>query len=270
MVTDFIYDNIRLSDLGYAVMSYDGAVNNKIDTDSQISINHVSMMGGKRQPYASVIYDDPLKMEFFIGKNNCIETTSQVEHAYSISVSEMAFLKRWLVRTTPQKLVIPVDEYNGIYWKGSFNLEEHVFGDERIGAHLTFECDAPFGYMEDVMIRGEADSDNPYYFNCTSDEIGFIYPFMEIVVGQDGDLELTNSADGRTTIIKNCTQNEVITMSDTLQISSSLPSHKICDDFNFEFYRVNSDLLNVENSVESNIPIEFTISYTPYAKAVIV
>ena len=270
MVTDFIYDNIRLSDLGYAVMSIDGAVNNKIDTDSQLSINHISMMGGKRQPYASAIYDEPLKMEFYIGKNNCIQTSSPVEHAYCISVSEMAFLKRWLVRATPQKLVIPADEYNGIYWKGSFNLEEYVLGDERIGAYLTFECDAPFGYMEDVMIRGSSDSSNPFYFNCTSDEIGYIYPFMEILVQEDGDLEITNIADGRKTVIKNCTTNEVITMMSTLQISSSLPSHKIYDDFNYVFYRVNNEFLNMENSVKTNIPIEFMITYAPYAKAVIV
>ena len=93
---------------------------------------------------------------------------------------------------------------------------------------------------------------------------------MEILVQEDGDLEITNVADGRKMVIKNCTANEVITMTSELQISSSLPSHKIYDDFNYVFYRVNNEFLNMENSVETNIPIEFMITYAPYAKAVIV
>lgn len=270
MVTDFIYDNIRLSDLGYAVMSIDGAINNKIDTDSQLSINHISMMGGKRQPYASAIYDEPLKMEFYIGKNNCIQTSSPVEHAYCISVSEMAFLKRWLVRATPQKLVIPADEYNGIYWKGSFNLEEYVLGDERIGAYLTFECDAPFGYFEDTILAGTASANSEFSFNSISDEIGWIYPDFNIVVLEDGDLEITNAADGRTTAINNCVANEVIAIDRNLQISSSVASHNILDDFNYTFYRVVTDFMNVENTIESNLSIRFTLTYRPYAKVVIV
>lgn len=270
MVTDFIYDNIRLSDLGYAIVSFDGAINNEIDTDSKLSFNHINTMRGKQQSFITATYEDPLTMELYIARNGCLTTTSEQESLYNISLSEMAFLKRWLVRATPHKLKIDDSEYAGVYWMGSFNLEEYVLADKRIGAHLTFECDAPFGYMEDVMIRGTASQGSPFKFNCTSDEIGYIYPFMEIALKEDGDLKIKNSADDRTMIINNCKSNEVIQLTSDLQISSSLPSHKIYDDFNFEFYRVNNSFMNVENSIESNLAIDFTLIYTPYAKVVIV
>lgn len=270
MVTDFIYDNHRLSDFGYAVVSFEGSVNGEKNTDSQISFNHISIMNGKRQPYITAKYEKPLEMEFYIAKNSCIETVTSVENTHNISPSEMAFLKRWLVRTTAHKLKLTSSEYNGVYWMGSFNLEEYVFGDKRIGAHLTFECDAPFGYMDEVTVYGDAEPNNPFYFNCASDEIGYIYPHMEIVVLEDGDLEIENTADNRTMIIKNCQRNEMITIDKNLQISSSIQSHDIYDDFNYVYYRVTNSFPDRENSVDSNLSISFSIIYSPYSKVVAV
>lgn len=270
MVTDFIYDDIKLSDLGYAMISFDGGISGEIDTDSQFSYNHVSMMSGKRQPYITSIYEDPLKMELYIAKNICLEDGSMLTSTYNISVSDMAYLKRWLVRPTPHKLSVVGDEYSGIYWNGSFIVDEYVLGDGRVGAKLTFECDAPFGYFEDVTFSKTLDANESYRFNCISDEIGWIYANLQIEVLEDGDLEITNSADNRKTVVKNCTANEVITMDERLQIKSSVPSHKIFDDFNYVFYRVTNTFPNIKNTIETNLPIKFTLSYKPYAKVVIV
>ncbi len=271
MVTDFIYDDIRLSDLGYMVVSFNGSVNDEIATDSQLTFNHISLMGGKRQPYITAKYEDPLEIEMYIAKNSCIcgvERNNKDSHI--ISVSEMSFLKRWLVRPTPHKLVVESDEYTGVYWNGSFNVEEYVFGDGRIGVHLTFECDAPFGYMEDIVHSVTLQANETYSFNCVSDEIGWIYPDIQITVLQSGNLEITNIADNRITKINNCSANEIITIDKKMQISSSDSTHRIFDDFNYVFYRITNSFKNFENTFESNLPVSITLTYSPYAKVVIV
>ena len=271
MVTDFEYDGILLSQVGYAIVSFGGIRDGEIDTDSQISFNHSSMMQGKYQPFSSYIYDDVLKMELYIGKDMCRVESTQDGFNYNISVSEMAFLKRWLSRPTPHILrAIGDDSYNGIFWRGSFVVEEYTLGDGRIGAHLTFECDAPFGYMEDVLFRDSLTSGSSYKYNCISDEIGYIYPNLSILLKESGNLELTNAHDNRKTIVKNCEADEIITFTDKLQVFSSISSHKILDDFNYVFYRINNSFKNVENTISSNLAIDFVINYNPYAKAVIV
>lgn len=271
MVTDFEYDGILLSEVGYALVTFDGVKDGETNTDSQITFNHAPMMRGKRQPFSSYIYDDVLKMEFYIGKDMCRINTAKEKFDYNISVSEMSFLKRWLSRPTPHVLrAVGDDDYNGIFWRGSFIIEEYTLGDGRIGAHLTFECDAPFGYMEDIVVRGDIESNEEFKYNCTSDEVGYIYPKLTILLKGDGDLKFGNGHDKRETIIKNCLAGEIITITENLQISSSISSHKIMNDFNFVFYRVSNTFRNVENSMKSNLPIEFIIEYNPYAKAVII
>lgn len=271
MVTDFIYDDIKLSDIGYGVVLFDDNHKGEIDTDSQLSFNHAPMMRGKFQPFITATYEDPLEMEFYIAKSLCVDGQVQTgSNWYNISVADMAYLKRWLVRPTPHKLTIPNDEYTGIYWNGSFKLEEYIIGDGRLGAKLTFECDAPFGFYDDVTISGTLQANDAFTFNCTSDEIGWVYPDMTITVKEDGDLEIANTSDSRVMVIKNCKANEVITVTKTLQISSSFESHKIADDFNYVFYRINNSFGFTYNTFESNLNVDYSITYSPIAKAVVV
>ena len=272
MVTDFIYNDCRLSDFGYAIVLFDTIKDGEIDTDSQLTFNHISIANGKKMPFITSTYEDPLKMEFYIARNLCNynDYNGIYDMTTNISLSEMAFLKRWLVSPTPHKLQVVGDEYAGIFWMGSFNVEEYTLGDNRIGAHLTFECDAPFGYYNDVTLEGSLNSGEVYKYNCISDEIGYLYPNISIRLMENGDLELSNSFDGKVTSIKNCRQYETITMDENMQIYSDYPTHEIMDDFNFVFYRIGSDFGNIGNTLESNLAIEYTIQYRPICKAVIV
>lgn len=271
MVTDFRYDGLTLSSLGYAIVSFDGARDGEIDTDSKFTFEHIPMMRGKRQSFLTSTYEDPLVMEFHIAKISCSDSESQGLSMYDISLADMAYLKRWLVRPTPHKLQVLGDSsYDDIYWKGSFNLEEYVLGDGRIGAALTFECDAPFGYYSEVTYSGDLNANDSYEYNCVSDEIGWLYPTLTITLQEDGDLELTNSSDGRVTKVNNCSADEVITFTPKLQISSSFATHKIANDFNYKFYRINNQMHSIVNSIESNLAISYVIAYDPICKAVIV
>lgn len=278
-VDNFIYDGIELRSKGFIVTHFNGGEDGEIDTDSQLSFNHLSMFRGKYQPFITSQYEDPLVMEWWIMKNPCIaivdDETGEITYEnldnddYDISRQEMSDLKRWLSRPTPHKLQLTSSDYTGVYWMGSFNVEEYIYGNNRIGAHLTFECNAPFGYYDDVVLSDELTANDPLTFTDVSDEIGFIYPDMEITVKSSGNLELTDR-DGRKTIVKNCAADEVLTFSHLLTITSSDSEHKIGDDFNYVFYRISNTYNDRSNTLTSNLPIEYTITYKPIAKVVVV
>lgn len=271
MVTDFIYDGKRLSAFGCTIVLFEDEKKGEIETDSKYSFNHISLMRGKRQPFITSVYEDPLKMEIYIAKDACVIEGDLKTSDLIISPTEMTRIKRWLVRPTAHKLSVIGGGCDNVYWMGSFELEEYIFGDGRIGAHLTFECDAPFGYYQDVTFTGDIEANGSFVFNCSSDEIGWLYPnTFEITVNQDGDLEITNQYDDRVTKINNCTTGEIIRFDKILQVSSSVVEHKIANDFNYTFYRINNSLDSVENSIETNLSISFTMTYSPIAKVVIV
>ena len=270
MVTDFIFDGKRLSDFDCTVVLFNDSKTGEIETDSKFSFNHISLMRGKRQPFIASVYEDPLKMELYIAKNACILEGDLKTSNLIISPTDMAQIKRWLVRPTPHKLSVVGNGYDSVYWMGSFTLEEYVFGDGRIGAHLTFECDAPYGYKNTVEFSGSLSSHESFTFNCTSDEIGWIYPTLKITLGAEGDLELKNSSDDRITKVKNCYADEVLTFTPNQQIFSSFAAHKVTNDFNFVFYRVNNAIDSVINTIQSNLPISYELEYSPVAKVVVV
>lgn len=264
MITDFVFDSTRLSTLGYTVVRFDGSQDGTIDTDSDISFNHISLMNGKRQPFINSVYESPLVFEFYISKDYCDPSTS-----LNISVREMADLKRWLIRPTVCNLTIPNAEYSGIYWKGSFNVEEYVFGDKRIGAHLTFECNAPYGYYDPVYMEGTLAANEVLTFNDISDEIGYICPYVHIKMLAAGDLRITDK-NGRVTEMKDCTTNELINFTRYLTVHRSNPTKndKIGDYFNFIFYRISNTYNDRVNTFSCNLPVEYQIVYRPIAKVV--
>ena len=106
MVTDFEFDGIELSALGYAIVSFDGVKSGEVDSDSQLSYSHISAFNGKQLRFGQSTYEDPLKMEFYIAKNVCLFNNQLTAENYSISVSEMSFLKRWLNTPVAKKLKV--------------------------------------------------------------------------------------------------------------------------------------------------------------------
>ena len=101
--------------------------------------------------------------------------------------------------------------------------------------------------------------------NDTSYEEGYIYPHTEIIVGEDGDLKIHNAIENRETFIANCVANEVITL-DYPIIHSSVPSHNIQNDFNWNFFRVANTFGNSRNDLTISLPCTIKIKYSPIVK----
>lgn len=73
---DFEYDGISLSSKGMRVLSFDGAQDDTITTDSQRNFNSISLFGGRYQPFVYSNYEDRLEIDFSIGKNICSSTNT--------------------------------------------------------------------------------------------------------------------------------------------------------------------------------------------------
>lgn len=260
---DMTYANKKLSDFGLIIASFDDSSSDTIDTDSQRSFSSNSLFFGKYQPFVVTAYEDALVITFQIMKDPCNNEELQ------LSQSEVRQLKKWLNRPTPHKLSFDSEEFKGIYWEGSFNVQEIYLAGVPYGLELEFQSTRPFAIMDDVTYEGSLQTSDVLVINDTSDEEGYIYPNLEIKCLSDGDLEITNSYELRTTKISNCTSGETIIFTPLMQVRSSLSSHKLSDDFNYVFLRIGNTYDETINSITTNIPIEYKLTYTPIAKVVI-
>ena len=265
----FIYDGVNSQDYGYCIASFDnGGGVSGINTDSQRNFNQVMIAKGALHPFTCATYDDSLEMNFSIIKDPCqVGNGSEV-----LSVDDMRFLKRWLNRPSAHKFFILDREYERIYWEGSCNIEEAIYSGERVGVNVTLKTNRPYGLFEDVVISGNADSDEPLPVVTGSDEIGSTYPdSISITCLEAGDLELynDNNAD-RKFVVLNCALNETITIDNTLQISSDKAHPTLAQDCNYKFPMLYTKFDSDINYFYSSIPTDITISFKPVAKVVIV
>lgn len=124
------------------------------------------------------------------------------------------------------------------------------------------------------VYKGESDdtekieSTIKYTIKNESDEEGISYPDTKITASGDGDMKLKiihNQKVISNTVIKNCVSGETITLSYPI-ISSSVSSHKISDDFNWDFPAFENEYADNTNiiTIQSNCKVEFV--YTPSVK----
>lgn len=268
---DLTYAGETLSSHGFMIGGFDDTpAGDSITTDSQRSFATVSMFYGAYQPFVYTSYEDRLVMEFSIIKEACGDDGKIAQQEdFVLTQSEIRSMKKWLSRPTPHKLTFDEDKYRGVFWEGSFNVEEIYLMGETVGLKLTFESNRPFALADEVSYSGELITGGRFIIDDTSDEEGHIYPSLTVTCLESGDLQLYNSIESRTTIVKNCKVGEVITFTPTLQVRTSLTSHEIGDDFNYKFLRIANTYNDYRNIITTTIPIQYTLSYNPIAKVVV-
>ena len=116
-----------------------------------------------------------------------------------------------------------------------------------------------------TYLREDFVSDKNVFINDVSHEEGHIYPRVEITVLEDGDLNIHNAIENRDTYIANCVAGEIITM-DYPVISSSISSHNIQNDFNWNFFRVANTYENSRNDLTISLPCSIKLEYSPIVK----
>lgn len=257
---DFWYDGLKLSDFGFMICSFDSGGTDTISNGSEITFNQVSTLNGAKQELTSIQYDDCITATIQICKNLCNDGS------FEISVEKMRDIMRWLNRKSFHKFKLIDDEYTNIYFEASFNVSKIEIGGKICGFELEMTTNRPFALMEPVeIVIDNPTSGKVHAFFSNSDEEGYIYPDMEIVVKGDGKLDLYSITEDRHMVVDNCKAGEVVTI-DYPIIQSSLDSHKIQNDFNWIFYRVSTSFKNKENEFTVSLPCSVKIKYSPIVK----
>ena len=262
---DFEYDGQWLSDYGFMICSFDSSSGvNTSDAGSKITFNKVSRDGGKKYGIAGTTYEDCLQATFDI----CKIPDRNID--LKITGDEYRDLVRWLNRKEFKRLrIINTESFaDSCYFDASFSVSKIFVADILYGLRLEMETNRPFGYGSEIKI--EINTNNPsanYIFDDLSDEIGETYPKVVITCKASGDLTLTNVTVGETMVIKNCSNGEIITLSgDTQIITTSVSSHNIANDFNFNFFKMANSFESRINKIQSSLACNIKIYYTPIIK----
>lgn len=244
MIADyFSYDGISSETYNLIIGSFSGADNGTQDMGN-VDITTIKAPHSNNFLRANATYNNPLVITFSIVKMNCEDWSD-----YIFSEREIAFISRWLARKDYKKLKFHQDGWEDIYYNAILKVNQHMFGGECVGFDITATCDAPWGYDQEQTtninaISGMAD----VLIYDDSDEIGELFPRVDIDVIDDCVIEITNETTGKTTKIRNCVAGEKIRLNNcSIESSECIPDdtgntyrytgmhQTLFDDFNWKW-----------------------------------
>lgn len=264
-ISDFEYDGMRLSDYGFTVCDFDqSSSSTNTSAGGTITFNKAAMHDGLTNSLTSTTFDECIQATFSICKTTC------GDEALEISDEETRSIMRWLNRRQFCKFVPIPDGDTEIekHYYGSFNINKIMYDGVLYGFELTLETNSPYGFGERFKYTlSVTDTSKEYTVLDKSDEIGFLYPDVTITCKESGTLTIVNKTTGKTTVIKNVASGETITiMGIPMIIKSSLASHVIAKDFNYEFPVLQSTLDEHANIFTFSLKCDVSFSYEPIIK----
>lgn len=259
--TDFEYAGEMLSEHNFMICQFGSSSGFETSTaGSKLSFSKTTSGDSKKFMFSSAKYESPFEGAISVCKKDGSFVTEE----------EYSTMLRWLNRTSPNELRIVDPLYWEVFFTGSFNVEKVEHRGRVVGFNLSFVSTSPFGHLFPITEEFTLDGKKSKTIIDLSDEVGHIYPNeMSLLCLEDGDLKLHNSIEDRTMVILNCTKGEKISLDCENQvIQTSNENHKICDDFNFLFFRLANDYDTNENILTSNISCKVSFTYKPNKKVV--
>ena len=257
---DFVYDGKNLSDFGFIICNFGDKGLDTVSDGCQISFDTVPVFGGAKHELTSIQYEDCLETTIQICKHSCNGGIQE------ITTTEHRSITKWLNRKKFLKFKPLSDEYIDLYFEASFNISRIELDGRLFGFELEVVTNRPYALKDPRIINiKNLIQDGKHSINDISHEEGYIYPYVEIVINQDGNLNIHNAIENRDTYIANCVAGEVITM-DYPVIQSSISSHNIQNDFNWNFFRVANTFENSRNDLTVSLPCSIKIEYSPIVK----
>ena len=263
---DFKYDNNSLSDFGFIVCEIDGEPNTN-SRGAEVKFSLAPIQYGRRMVKTGSKYESTLNASFKI----CKDPELFSERDMVITADEFRTLERWLNRR--EFLWFCSYDYDEpqvkkAWFHASFTLSKYEVNGQPLAIALNMQTDSPFGYGDEIKETFHfADGNNTQIVVDQNDEIGIFYPDLTIVCGADGDLSVTNETLGRELKIEHCTNGEVITQyGEGMVLSTSLETHDIANDFNYEWLALVNTFDERENVIKATQPCEITVRYRPIWK----
>lgn len=258
---DFIFDERTLSSFGLVIVNFGGSKGLEIIEGAEIKFNTIPSFNGSVYHMVSTVYENCLETVVQVAKYSC--STDILE----ISPVEFREISSWLNRKKFLKFKILDEEHIDLYYMASVAGISRIEIDGRLmGLELKIITNSPHAFKEPktTVITNKV-KNGKHSINDESYEEGYIYPYMEIVVNEDGNLNIHNAMENRDTYIANVSAGEVITM-DYPVIQSSIPSHNIQNDFNWNFFRIANTYDDSRNDLTISLPCTIKVKYSPIVK----
>ena len=258
---NFLYDNYLLSDFGMIICKFGSDGIQTSSAGSHIAFETISTMNGAKHELVSVEYDNCITATFQICKNPCGGNTDN-----EISIDEFRNIMKWLNRKEFHKFQLIDDEYINIYFEATFNVSKIEFNGKIYGIELEMVTNRPYAIHEPIILQiKNTELNGVKKIYSKSDDEGYIYPEMEILIKDDCNLEIHNSLEDRTMRIANCKSGEIIKINYPI-IETSDGEHKINNDFNWNYFRIANTFRDKENIITISHPCTIKIKYSPVVK----
>lgn len=257
---DFEFDGRLLSSYGLVICNFGEKGLETVSNGAQITFNTVSVLSGSKNEVTSSEYEDCLESVIQVCKYSC---SSDIQE---ISAVEFRNLTKWLSRKKFLKLKIIDEDHIDLFYEASFNISRIEIDGKLYGLELEIITNRPFALKEPrkIVIKNLINN-GKHSINDTSYEEGYIYPHTEITINEGGNLSIYNALEERETYVANCVAGEIITM-DYPVIQSSISSHDIQNDFNWNFFRIANTFENSRNDLTISLPCSIKIAYSPIVK----
>lgn len=204
----FSYDGISSRVYDLVIGSFSGSEDGTQELGN-VDITTVKAPHSNKFLKANAIYNNPLIITFSIIKMDCNNWSD-----YIFTEREIGFISRWLARKEYKPLKFEQEGWEDIHYNAIMKVSQHMVGGMCVGFDITATCDAPWGYdaQQTTTYNSATAGKNWFEVHDDSDEIGDIYPRVEITPLANGTIEITNNFTGKSTKINNCVTGEKIVM----------------------------------------------------------
>ena len=258
----FTFDNITSDELGLMVCEFDGNAPSETSGGNIEFTLTSAPVQNRWYKSGNTNYSEAIKFAFQVIKKNKEPIDSYEYSTYA----------RLLQRKDDYKeFTITKLDYDTVHFYAQLNISPIQVGGDIMGLNITGTTDSPYAYGQ--MITKKISTENGIgmlKFADMSDEIGYIYPDIEIDISSACNLKITNETSGEIFKLNNCVNNEIINIDSTiLEMTSTALSHKLYEDSNYKFPRIVNDINKRTNifKVEGNCTL--TMKYRPIRKVVI-
>lgn len=254
---DMVIGDFRLSEYGLILASFE----DMSDVEEELGMNYETteeyISNNPIPVFIDAKYSDKLRPIATIIKNPCsLQEKYFTEHDCRCILRE---LTGYYGYKTMQIYSNSMDEV--LYFNVRINnVKYKKISGKIVGIILEMECDSHFAWSKEFNYTFNVTADTILSFYNISDDLNnYLKPTIKITTSSDiSELKIINQNDNNwETIIKNLSNNEVITMDCKNEILESSTNRNVLNDFNMHFIRFVAGVNNLQVNNDVTIDISF-------------